>query len=200
VGYTKVHDVIFDDAPKQDGNLTYVTPENLAAYESVVFEVNFPLNFGKTVSGYGGNQLIYNHYKADYLGSVYDRGKWNWQAYWQVSYKPKPGWNFEVSGFYTTKTLNEFMEVNPLGSLNFAIQRTFMEKKARISLNFNDLLYSQQNNLTIIYSDINLKLRQTGDSRSVRLSFTYSFGNQKLKAVRNRSTGSDAEANRVKAG
>jgi hypothetical protein len=36
------------------------------------------------------------------------------------------------------------------------------------------------------------------DSRNVRLAFTYSFGNQKLKAARNRSTGSDAEANRVK--
>jgi biopolymer transport protein ExbD len=198
VGYTKVDDVIFDDAPKQDGNLTYTTPENLAKYESVVFELNFPLDIGKKISGYGGNQLIYNHYKADYLGGIYDRGKWNWQAYWQISYKPKAGWNFEVSGFYTTKTLNEFLEINPMGSLNFAIQRTFLEKKARISLNFNDLLYSQKTNISILYSDINLKLRQASDSRSVRLSFFYSFGNQKLKAVRNRSTGSDAEANRVK--
>jgi hypothetical protein len=145
VSYNKTHDVIFNDAPKQEGNLTYTTPENLAAFENIVFELNFPLNFGKTISGYGGNQFIYNHYKADYLGSMYNRSKWNWQAYWQVSYKPKPGWNFEVSGFYTTSLLEEFIEIQELGNLNFAIQKTFMEKKARISLNFNDILFSQKN-------------------------------------------------------
>jgi hypothetical protein len=66
--------------------------------------------------------LSYNHYKADYLGAAYNRSKWNWQAYWQVSYKPTPAWNFEVSGFYLTKFLNEFIEIGDLGSLNFAIQ------------------------------------------------------------------------------
>jgi hypothetical protein len=32
----------------------------------------------------------------------------------------------------------------------------------------------------------------------VRLAFTYSFGNQKLKAARSRTTGSETETNRVK--
>jgi biopolymer transport protein ExbD len=198
ISYNKIHDVIFDDAPKQEGNLTYTTPENLAAFENIVLELNFPLDFGKKISGYGGNQFIYNHYKADYLGGLYNRSKWNWQAYWQVSYKPKPGWNIEVSGFYTTNMLNEFIDIGEMGSLNLAIQKTFMDKKARISLNFNDLLYTQKTRGSIVYSDINVAFRQWGESRNVRLSFNYSFGNQKLKAVRNRSTGSDAEASRVK--
>jgi len=198
VSYNKTKDVIFNDAPKQEGNLTYTTPENLAAFENLVFELNFPIEFGKKISGYGGNQFIYNHYKADYLGGTYDRSKWNWQAYWQVSYKPKPGWNFEVSGFYTTALLEEFIEIGELGNLNFAIQRTFLEKKARISLNFNDILFSQKNRGSIVYQDINLSFRQLNESRNVRLVFTYSFGNQKLKAARSRSTGSDAEASRVK--
>ncbi|MBC7872392.1 MAG: TonB-dependent receptor, partial [Ferruginibacter sp.] len=59
VSYNKKHDVIIENAPKQDGNLTYTTPENLAAYENVAIELNFPLNFGKKISGYGGNQAIY---------------------------------------------------------------------------------------------------------------------------------------------
>ena len=198
VSYNKTKDVIFNDAPKQEGNLTYTTPENLAAFENIIFELNFPLDFGKKISGFGGNQFIYNHYKADYLGSLYNRSKWNWQAYWQVSFKPKSGWNFEVSGFYTTRQLNEFIEVGELGSLNFAIQKTFLEKKARISLNFNDILFSQKTSGSIQYQDINVAFRQLNESRNVRLAFSYSFGNQKLKATRNRNTASDAEASRVK--
>ena len=130
--------------------------------------------------------------------ALYNRSKWNWQAYWQVSYKPTAVWNFEVSGFYTTRLLEEFIEIGEMGSLNFAIQRTFLAKKMRVSLNFNDILFSQKTRGVIVYQDINVAFRQWGESRNVRLAVSYSFGNQKLKAVRNRSTGSDTEANRVK--
>ncbi len=199
VSYNRTKDVIFNDAPKQEGNLTYTTPENLAAYENMVFELNFPIEFGKKISGYGGNQFIYNHYKADYLGGMYNRHKWNWQAYWQVSYKPTPVWNFEVSGFYTTAMLEEFIDIGEMSGVNFAIQRSFLSKKLRIGLNFSDVFYSTITRGAIVYQDINVAFRQWGESRNVRLSVSYSFGNQKLAAARNRSTGSDSETNRVKA-
>ncbi|MBY0481293.1 MAG: TonB-dependent receptor [Chitinophagaceae bacterium] len=198
VSYNKTKDVIFNSAPKQDGNQTYVMPENLGTYENITFELNFPLNFGKKISGYGGNHLIYNHYKADYLGGIYDQSKWNWQAYWQVAYKPKPSWNIEVSGFYTTKFLEEFLTINPLGSLNLAIQKSFWEKKGKLTLNFNDLLFSEKSTAMIDYQYINIKVKSQSESRNVRLAFTYSFGNQKLKATRSRESASDAESNRVK--
>jgi len=198
ISYNRTYDVIFDDAPKQDGNLTYTTPENLAQYNNLVFELNFPIQFGKKISGYGGNQFIYNQYKAVYLNGIYNRSKWNWQAYWQVAYKPTPAWNIEMSGYYLTPFLNEFIEIGDLGSLNFAVQHIFWEKKARLTLNFNDILFSQRSRGMIQYQEINVSFRQANETRNVRLAFSYSFGNQKLKAVRNRSTGSDAEANRVK--
>jgi hypothetical protein len=198
ISYNKTNDVIFENAPKQDGNLTYTTPENLAAFENIIFELNFPLNFGKKISGFGGNQFIWNKYKADYLGGIYDEKKWNWQAYWQVAYKPRPDWNFEISGFYTTAFLNEFVTIQELGNLNFAIQKTILEKKGRITLNFNDILFSQKTRGKLLYQDIDVEFRQWSETRNVRLSFTYSFGNQKLQASRNRSTASDAEQNRVK--
>lgn len=198
VSYNKTSDVIFENAPRQEGNLTYTTSENLAAFENIVFELNFPINIGKKITGYGGNQFIWNHYKAAYLGSVYDRHKWNWQAYWQVSYKPKPDWNFEVSGFYNTPFLNEFIVLNEMGSLNLAIQKSFMEKKARLTLTVSDFFLSQQSNGSIQYQNIDLTIRQLSETRNIRLAFIYSFGNQKLQSTRARSTGSDAETNRVK--
>jgi Outer membrane protein beta-barrel family/Carboxypeptidase regulatory-like domain len=198
VSYNKKHDVIIDDAPKQEGNLTYTTPENLAAYENVAFELNFPLNLGKKISGYGGNQAIYNHYRADYLGARFDQGKWNWLAYWQVAYKPTDTWSFEVSGFYMTQFLNEFITINHLSSLNIAIQKSFWDKKGRITLNINDALYGQKTHGFLQYQEINVHFSQLQESRNIRLAFRYSFGNQKLKAVRNRTTASDTEESRVK--
>jgi Outer membrane protein beta-barrel family/Carboxypeptidase regulatory-like domain len=198
VSYNKKHDVIVEDAPNQIGNLTYTTPENLAAYENIAFELNFPIEFGKKVTGYGGNQFIYNHYKANYLGAQFDQSKWNWLAYWQVAYKPTDNWNFEISGYYMTKSLQEFITLNHLGSFDFAIQKSFWNKKGRLTLNISDIFYSEKSAGFIKYEAIDVKFRQLEESRNIRLAFRYSFGNQKLKAARSRNSASDAEENRVK--
>ena len=190
--------MIFQNAPKQEGNLTYATPENLAAFENVAFELNFPIKFGKKISGFGGNQFVYNHYKAPYLSSVYDRNKWNWIAYGQVAYKPTTTLSIETSFFYSTRFLNEFLIIEPLGNLNFAIAKTFLERKLRVALNFSDVFHTNNTVGRIDYQDIHLSYLEKNETRSLRLAVSYSFGNQKLKAARNRTTGAETETNRVK--
>ena len=197
VSYNVTRDVIFDNAPKQEGNLTYTTPENLARLENVAIELNFPIKLGKKIEGFGSNQFIRNHYKANYLNGTYDKAKWNWMLYSQITYRPLPTLSFEVSGFYMTRFLEGFLILEPFGNINLGAQKTIWNKKGRISLYFSDMLYSNRTKGRLQYQDINIALLEKNDSRSIRLTFNYSFGNQKLKAARNRSTGSDAEADRV---
>jgi len=198
LSYNNKHDVIFDNAPKQDGKLTYTTAENLGISDNFAAELNFPIKLGSKISGYGGNQVIYNRYQADYLGGTYKQDKWNWLAYWQVNYKPTSSFSFEVSGYYLTKFLNEFITIDNLGSLNFAVQKTILNKKGKLSLNVNDILFSDKVSAVIQYREIDLHFKQYYESRNARLSFSYSFGNQKLKAARTRKTASEDEAGRVK--
>lgn len=198
VSYNKTVDVIFNDAPKQEGTKTFTTPENLGQFKNIAFELNFPIEFGKKVSGHGGNQVIFNHYTANYMGSAYTGKRWNWLAYWQIAYKPVATWNMEVSGYYITKFLTEFFTIKNQGALNVAIQKSILDSRGKFTLNFSDVLFSERSRGNILYQDINVKFRQWEDSRNVRLSFTYSFGNQQLHVVRNRKTASDEENSRVK--
>jgi hypothetical protein len=198
ISYNVTNDVIFENAPRQQGFLAYATPENLGQFRNVAIELNFPIKFGKKVSGFGGNQAVYNHYKADYLGDTYDKARWNWLAYWQVSYKPAATLSVETSGFYMTKALEEFLTIKPLGNLNLAIQKTFWENKGRLTLNLSDVFYSNRATADIVYQEIAVRFAQRNETRNVRLAFNYSFGNQKLKAARSRTTASDTETNRVK--
>ena len=94
--------------------------------------------------------------------------------------------------------MEEFLTIGHISALNIAIQKTLWDKKGRIILNFNDILYGQKTNGSINYQAINVKFFQIEESRNVRLTFRYSFGNQKLKAARSRATASDTEENRVK--
>lgn len=198
VSYNKTSDVIFENAPKQDGNLTYTTVENLAAYENLTFELNLPIPLGKKFEGFVHNEFVLNKYKAEYLGDIYNRQNWNYLLFSQLTYKPTDTWSIEANGYYMTAFLNEFIEIQPMGALNFGVAKTLMDKKLRLSLNFNDVFYSQVTRGQISYQAINVNFLQRAESRNVRFTIRYSFGNQKLKATRNRNTASDAETNRVK--
>jgi hypothetical protein len=200
VGYNKTNDVIIENAPIQDNvtKRTFTTAENLATYNNYFVELNFPLNFGNRISGYGGNQLIYNVYDANYLGGRFNQGRVNWLGYISVNVKITKTFSAEINGFYMTKSQQEFLTLNPLGSLSVGLQQKVLGGKGKISLSVNDILYSEKNTGTAKYQDIDLRYFQRESSRNLRLGFTYSFGNDLLKASRNRKTGSETEANRVK--
>jgi hypothetical protein len=200
VGYNKTDDVIIDNAPQQDAvtKRTFTTAQNLATYKNYFIELNFPIKFGKRVSGFGGNQFIYNAYMADYLGSTFDRGRWNWLAYINTNIKINRTLNAEINGWYMTRSQEQFLLLNPMGALTIGLQQKIMKGQGKLGLTVSDIFYTEQVSGTIQYQDINLIYSQRSASRNARLTFSYSFGNQSLKAARNRKTGAETESNRVK--
>ena len=198
ISYGKTDDVIIENAPRLDGTITYTTSTNLAQYERWAFELNFPVKYKKLIDGYGGNQFIYNGYNADYEGVRYDRSRWNWLAYWQVNVNLPAEFKVELGGWYMTRFLEEFFDINAMGGMNLGVSKTFWDKRGRLSLSVNDLLYSQKQHLQVDFSNVLVDFSQRNDSRNVRLSFSYRFGNTELKSARRRSTGSDDESSRVK--
>src|SRR5690606_8671500 len=83
---------------------------------------------------------------------------------------------FEVSGYYTSKSLNEFALIESKGSLNLSLQRSVLGGRGKINLNANDILYTDKTNARIHYQNIDITLRQRIESRNFRLSFIYNFG------------------------
>ena len=198
VEYTSTDDVIIENAPRLEGTKTFTTAANLANNERWTFQLNFPVKLGKWLSGYGGNQFIYNAYDANYLDQQYTNSRWHWLAYTGVTATFPKGFKMELNGFYMTKFLEEFLTINQLGGLNFGLSKTFFDKRARIALNFNDILYTMNSTAHIDYQNVLVDFFQRGDSRNARLSLSYQFGNTKVKSARRRSTGSESETSRIK--
>ncbi|MCB0542347.1 MAG: TonB-dependent receptor [Saprospiraceae bacterium] len=198
ISYGKTSDVIIENAPRLEGTRTFTTAANLAEYQRWAFELNFPIKYKKLIDGFGGNQFIYNSYDAEYLEQRYNRSKWNWLAYGQVNVNLPADFKMEFGGWYMTRFLEEFFEIKALGGLNFGISKTFWDKRGRLSLSVNDILYTQNSNVRIDYADVLVNFFQRQDSRNARLTFSYRFGNTELKNARRRSTGSEDESSRVK--
>jgi Outer membrane protein beta-barrel family len=185
-------------APIREGTKTYTSAANLAGSDNWTFQLNAPLNFAKWISGYVGNQAIYNAYDADYLGQQYKASRWHWLAYAGATIKLPQDIKLEFNGFYMTKFLQEFLTINPLGGLYVGVSKTFADKRSRLSLNFNDVFYNEKTKAVIGFGDVFVNFSQRNDTRNVRMTFSYQLGNTKVKSSRRRSMGSESETSRIK--
>lgn len=198
IEHSVTNDVIIENAPQVEGTKTFTTAANLAKYSNWTFQLNFPIKLGKWLDGFGGNQAIYNAYNADYAGFKYQASRWHWLAYWGLTAKLPADIKIEINGFYLTKFLEEFLTIGSLGGLNIGASKTFWDKRGRLSLNISDIFYTQQSNAVIDIQNIRVDFSQRQFSRNARLTFNYTFGNTKVKNVRNRGNASESETSRVK--
>jgi Outer membrane protein beta-barrel family len=199
VSYTLTDDVIFRNAPEQDGNKTFSSPQNLATFYNFTLEANYPISIvHNKITGFISGQAINNRYRTNYLNTRYTVAKWNALCQLQLSWKMAKTWSLEMSGNYTSAMLNEFLTIKPQGSLNLGVQKSFAENSGKVSLNLSDIFYTQITRADINYQNIDVTLLQRSDSRGIRLSFSYQLGNNKLKNLRGRNFGAEEEDKRVK--
>jgi hypothetical protein len=81
---------------------------------------------------------------------------------------------------------------------NAGLKKSFMNKKMNLSLNMNDIFNTRKQNLSTTYQNMDLHFTEKGESQIGRLSLSYRFGKNEVKAARRRSTGLEDEANRMK--
>ena len=103
----------------------------------------------------------------------------------------------EVSGNIQTGLVFGLFELDPQGALDFGFSKRLMDNKASLRFNVNDVFRTRVSEVRIMQDDINLLVDQVNDTRRASVNFSYSFGNQKVKAARKRKTAAEEEAGRI---
>ena len=80
--------------------------------------------------------------------------------------------------------------------MDIGIKKSFWNKKATLLVGITDMFYTDRTRVAVQFENQNLKFMQLNDTRRGRITFTYNFGNTKLK-LRETKTDSD-EKNRLK--
>lgn len=196
--YNRTKNTIYESAPQQIGLITYTQPDNLGTHDNAVMEINVPIALGNFITGYGDLQGIYNRYNASYLNAVYKKDKFSFQSNINLSIKLAQTLKAEINGFYSSGALNEFMTTSSFSGVYFGLQKTMFNNKGKLNFSANDIFYKNSTISTVKYQNINTRYYYRDDSRNFRLTFSYSFGNEKSSGKADRDIGSKEENNRLR--
>ena len=108
------------------------------------------------------------------------------------------GWSAEFSGFYRSRGIEGQIVINPLWRLDAGVQKQILKKKGSLKLSIRDIFNSQNFSGNVNYQDIDAYIKNTRDSRTASLTFSYRFGKPMQNQQRRRTGSASDEQSRVK--
>lgn len=177
---------------------TYQTRLNLNSQNNYNINLYAPYTITKWWTGNVNVTGFYMKFKADtLLGGTLNNGKAAFQARTTQTFVVAKGWKAELTGYYNSAMTYGIFNIKPQYATDAGISHSFANKKANIKLSMSDIFNSRRNDVTSYFQTNNLDIKQKNETRITRLTFTYNFGNAKIK-MRQHKTGADDEKGRVK--
>lgn len=201
LSYSHVKDystMITDTANK---NATFIQQRNLASQQIYGLNIGAPLPIAKWWNGYVNVWGNRQQFKGEFNGTKLNRSYTLMGLYMQNNFtiSQKKGLNAEISGWYNGKSVwGGTWVVKPMGGFDVGLQKAVLKGKGSIKASVTDVLWSQYWRSKTDFGGVSIDGTGKGESRTFRLNFTYRFGNNNVKAARDRKTGLESEAGRIK--
>ncbi|HEY4197958.1 MAG TPA: outer membrane beta-barrel family protein [Mucilaginibacter sp.] len=199
LGYSRTTDVIAE-VPGTDPatKISFITNENLQIQNSYNFNVFTPYTVTKWWEGNVNATAFYLGFKSNGLeGANLDRGQTAYQVRTTQTFTPVSGYKLELTANYQSALTYSLYYVKPQYSADAGVSHSFANKKMNVKLSMSDIFNTRRNDVTSDYQSNDLDIHQKRETRITRLTFTYNFGSNKIKA-RNHESGADDLKGRVK--
>lgn len=142
-----------------------------------------PFNIGKRISSRFVANAIYSHEKDDeFFDLSFDRKTVMgiFQMNHDISLSAKPNLKMNVAGYFVTPTgIQGIYDLGASGNLSGGLTWTFDKSRAKLILKADDILNTRIPKATIDYKGQKSTLDTFQDTRTISLSFVYSFGGYK---------------------
>ena len=199
ISYSHINDYkaqVIDTAEK---SRSYMTQKNLAKQD--IFNINFSLPFQITKwwTLYANINAYNSHYLADFgVGKKIDINIQSANIYMANSFTIGGGYTGEVSGFFTAPSVwAGTFKSKALGTLDLGLQKTLFKGKGNFKVSYTDLLKTLRWRGVSDYGAAYIDVRGNWESQQLRMNFTWRFGNNQVKASRQRTTASEEESKRT---
>jgi hypothetical protein len=202
LGYSHTTDVISDVLLTDTAKKTiFISNQNLATQDSYNLNVSYPLAITKWWSTTNNLSTFYNKFKTpNLLGVPFQSGRLAFNFNSNQTIKLSNSMNFEMSGYYQSKQVYGTILIAPQYSIDFGLSKNFLDKKLNLKFAANDAFKWQKGRITSTIPSQKYVVRETWESHVFRITCTYHFGSNEIKAARQHSASGDAEGKRVKSG
>ncbi len=206
IGYSHTKDmlsrILEAGVDPETGDTTIVVYKymNVAKKDNVNLNISAPVPITKWWNSFTTFSVFYNAFETTVNNELIKRSSGGFFGNTQHTFTLGKGYTAEASFWYNSRQISQegLFKMNPMYAFNVGFQKTVLKKKGTIRLNVNDVFQTQRFGGTYSVTNRTVKLANTWDSRQVRVSFTYRFGNSNVKEARNRKTGLEDEQSRVK--
>ena len=180
-------------------NRTYITPQNVASFNTLSLTFSFPL---KVTNWWRMQTNILGVWQA-LSTTVQDKPvqlqQYNANIFTSHTFKLPHSFTGEITAFYQTPSLVGVSKVRSVASVNAGLKKKLPGNGGSLLLNVSDIFWTSR--WRVITT--NPAIGQVGnwtfltEPRIVRLTYSRPFGSQTVKAINRRATGSDDERSRV---
>jgi hypothetical protein len=139
----------------------------------------------------------FNRTQSAVQGSGYNAFSWNWSIISDNTITLPKNYSLSAYAFYDSPSVNGLFRSLESYQVNIGAKKSFWNKNATLALKVNDIFNTSKFRANLEYNNIKTYWQNEWESRRVNLSFTYKFGNMKIKTARKRQTGTSDEENRV---
>jgi iron complex outermembrane recepter protein len=201
LNYSHVKNMFVQLPDTTEKTKSFLSKRNLATQDVVSFTVSYPFQY-KSYSVFANMNANYSHYVADFgTGRKVDLDAFGYTFYAQNSLKFAKTWTAELSGFYNAPTIYQgSFKANALWSVDAGLQKQLFNNKINIKASVSDLFNSLKFKGITEFAGQRSEFSSRWESQQFKLSLSYRFGNNGVKAARQRNTGAEEETKRVSNG
>jgi iron complex outermembrane recepter protein len=200
LNYSHVTDV-FSIVPDNEGSRGFIMTKNVATQNIVSLNVSMPFQY-KWYSIFANLNTYYSHFKGD-IGKGYkvNLDVISFNTYAQQTFKLGKKTTAELSSFYTAPSIWQgTLKSKEMWGIDVGLQQTILKGKATIKTSVTDIFKTMHWAGTSNVTGQVLRVNGGWESRQFKLNLTYRFGNNQVKAARQRKTGAEDENNRTQGG
>jgi outer membrane receptor protein involved in Fe transport len=200
VNYSHTVDVMTFVTEQQDSTLkTYATQRNLDEQNIYGLNVYAPVPVKKWWNINNNVQVFYMGFKSKSdTGEDLNAGQMAVTYNMDHSFTIDKTFTAQLSAQYQSPLQYGIFKVGSQIVWNAGLKKSFMNKKMNLSVNMNDIFNTRKQNISTTYQNMDLRFTEKSESQIGRISLSYRFGKNEVKAARRRSTGLEDETNRMK--
>jgi ferric enterobactin receptor len=174
------------------------TDANLIGFQSYSLNVNAPIKIANWWETYNNFSMFYNQYNSNNIeGAPVQLEKMAWQASSNHSFTIDDRSSAEFRANYISPNVYGVLNLEAFYGIDLGVNRKFLDNNMNVQLSISDILNTWGGRgVNSRQSGSNFNVFRTFDSRVIRLSLTYKFGNVKMESTKKRD-GAREEKNRL---